>query len=88
METQGMEQLGLAALVAGAIQIAKPFLPKRFLPMISWGIGAGLGAAYGQFVEHGNLVGGAINGSIAGMAANGLYEQTVRARKKKPDSNE
>ena len=82
METQGVEQLGLAALVAGAVQIAKPFLPKRFLPLISWGIGAGLGAVYGQFVEQGNLMGGAINGSIAGMAANGLYEQAARVRKK------
>lgn len=80
METQGMQQLGLAALVAGAIQVAKPFLPKRFLPLISWGIGAGLGAIYGGLVEGGNWAGGSINGSIAGMAANGLYEQVSRVR--------
>jgi len=77
----GVQQLGIAALVGGSIQVIKPFLPKRFLPLISWGVGAILGGLYGQFIEQ-NLPSGVINGTIAGMAANGLYEQANRVRRK------
>ena len=80
MESNGVQQFGIAAVVTGSIQVIKPFLPKRFLPLISWGVGAILGGVYGQFMEH-NLPNGIVSGIISGMAANGLYEQTTRIRR-------
>lgn len=68
--------IALTGVVVGLVQVVKPFLTAKLVPVASLGIGTLLGAILGFSQADTGILNGAILGLLAGLSASGAWSGT------------
>jgi len=67
----------LTGITLGVTQLVKGFVPSKWVPLTSVVLAIAMGMGY-SFQQHANLYEGLVMGLIAGLSANGLYDNVKK----------